>query len=330
MLLAGDVGGTKTLLGLFERTDRRPRPVETRTYSTNSFNSFTEILDAFARDVHKPFSVDAAAVGVAGPVIGDTASLTHVVWDIRGEEIRARFGIGRARVLNDLEAMANSVEVLTSDELAVLQDGEAHPDGNVVVIAAGTGLGEACLHRVSGRLWPLSSEGGHADFAARTDREIELLMLMRREHGRAAVEDVLSGQGLLNLHRLTHDGRDCDSIRGLDSIAAPAGITQAGLEGRCPGCVEALSMFVSAYGAEAGNLALRGVATSGVFVGGGIAPKILPALQDGRFIQAFRAKGPMTDLVSRIPVKVILNAEAGLLGAAVYAQALAESELHSR
>ncbi len=330
MLLAGDVGGTKTLLGLFERGDHRPRPVATRSYETNSFNSFTEILDAFARDVHKPFSVDAAAVGVAGPVIGDTASLTHIVWDITADEIRARFGMARARLLNDLEAMAYSVTALAPEELAVLQEGEAVSDGNAAVIAAGTGLGQACLHRVSGQFWPLSSEGGHADFAARTDREIELLLLMRREHGRAAVEDVLSGPGLLNLHRLTHDGRDCESIRGLDPVAAPAAITQAGMDGRCPGCVEALAMFVSAYGAEAGNLALRGVATAGVFVGGGIAPKILPALQDGRFIQAFREKGPMTELVSRIPVKVILNAEAGLLGAAVYAQALAESEPHSR
>ena len=325
MLLAGDVGGTKTLLGLFERGDTRPRPVETRTYSTNAFGSFTEILDAFSRDVHKPFSVDAAAVGVAGPVVGDAASLTHVVWDISAEEIRARFGIARVRLLNDLEAMANSVTVLMPDELAVLQEGEAVPNGNAAVIAAGTGLGEACLHRIDGAFWPLSSEGGHADFAARTDREIELLILMRREHGRGAVEDVLSGQGVLNLHRVTHDGRDCDSIRGLDLVEAPAAITQAGMEGRCPGCVEALAMFVSAYGAEAGNLALRGVATAGVFVGGGIAPKILPALQDGRFIEAFRAKGPMTELVSRIPVKVILNAEAGLLGAAVYAQQLAQS-----
>ena len=325
MLLAGDVGGTKTLLGLFERGDKRPRPIETRSYSTNAFRSFTEILDAFARDVHKPFSVNAAAVGVAGPVVGDTANLTHVVWDITGKEIRARFGIARVRLVNDLEAMANSVTVLTPDELAVLQEGDALPDGNAVVIAAGTGLGEACLHRIDGQFWPLSSEGGHADFAARTDREIELVILMRREHGRAAVEDVLSGQGLLNLHRVTHDGRDCDSIRGLDPVAAPAAMTKAGMEGRCPGCVEALAMFVSAYGAEAGNLALRGVATAGVFVGGGIAPKILPALQDGRFIQAFRAKGPMTELVSRIPVKVILNAEAGLLGAAVYAQQLAQS-----
>ena len=330
MLLAGDVGGTKTLLGLFESAEPRPRLVVLHRYTTNAFNSFTEILDAFVRDVHKPFTVDAAAVGVAGPVVGEAASLTHIAWDISTAEIRACFGTASTRLLNDLEAMGYSVSVLTPDELDTLQRGEPRPDGNAVVIAAGTGLGEACLQRVNGKWRPLSSEGGHADFAARTDREIELLTMVRREHGRAAVEDVVSGQGLLNLHRLTHDGRECDSIRGLDATAAPAGITQAGLNGRCPGCVEALSMFVSAYGAEAGNLALRGVATAGVFIGGGIAPKILPALRDGRFIDAFRAKGPMTDLVARMPVMVILNAEAGLLGAAVYAQALAESGPHSR
>jgi glucokinase len=325
MLLAGDVGGTKTLLGLFERAEPRPRAVETRSYVTSDFNSFTEILDAFARDVHKPFSVDAAVAGVAGPVVGDAARLTNIAWDVSAAEIRARFGTSRARLLNDLEAMATGARVLAGDELDTLQEGTARADGNAVVIAAGTGLGEAYLHRVNGTLEPVASEGGHADFAARNDREIELLNMLRRDEGRAEVEQVLSGPGILNLHRLTHDGRDCDAVRGLDSTAAPAAVTQAGLQGRCPGCVEALSMFVSAYGAEAGNLALRGVATAGVFIGGGIAPKILPALRDGRFIEAFRAKGAMTELVSRMPVMVILNAEAGLLGAAVSAQTLSRS-----
>jgi glucokinase len=324
MLLAGDVGGTKTLLGLFERDDRRPRPVAIRSYPTNEFRSFTDILDAFARDLDRSFVVDAAAAGVAGPVMGDTARLTNIDWDVNASEIRTRFGTTRAQLLNDLEAMASSASVLTADELAVLQDRVARPDGNAVVIAAGTGLGEAYLHRVAGRLRPVPSEGGHADFAPRTDREIELLRRLRADYGRAEVEHVLSGPGLLNLHRFTHDGRECPSIHGLDAIDAPAGVSQAALEGRCPSCVEALDMFVSAYGAEAGNLALRGVATAGVFVGGGIAPKILPALKDGRFIDAFRAKGPMTELVSRMPVMVILNPEAGLLGAAVYAQELAE------
>jgi glucokinase len=230
--------------------------------------------------------------------------------------------VTRVRLLNDLEAMAMSMAVLVPEETAVLQEGVARPDGNAVVIAAGTGLGQAYLHRVNGKLTPVPSEGGHADFAARTDREMELVRMLTRDYGRAEVEHVLCGPGLLNLHRFTHGGRDCDAIRGLDDGDAPAAVSQAALTGTCPSCVEALSMFVSAYGAEAGNLALRGMATAGVFVGGGIAPKILPALLDGRFMDAFRAKGTMTELVSRMPVKVVLNAEAGLLGAAVAAQEL--------
>lgn len=320
MLLAGDVGGTKTLLGLFERADRRPRPIAIRSYSTNAFNSFTEILDAFAVEVGHPFTVEAAAAGVAGPVIGNRARLTNISWDVSAAEISGRFGTARAQLLNDLEALANSAEVLTPDEVVLLQHGVMRADGNAVVMAAGTGLGQACLHRVDGRLRPVPSEGGHADFAARTDREIELLRMLRQEYGRAEVEHVLSGPGLLNLHRFTHGRQECGAVRDLTAAAGPAAISQAALEARCPACVEALSIFVSVYGAEAGNLALRGVATSGVYIGGGMAPKILPALQDGRFIEAFRAKGQMSELVAKMPVKVIMNAEAGLLGAAVYAQ----------
>lgn len=322
MILAGDVGGTKTLLGLFERGDRRPRPVIVRTYVTTSFPSFTSILDAFVRDVGDPCVVDAAAAGVAGPVVGNRARLTNIPWEISSDEIGARFGITDARLLNDLEAMATSAEVLSGDEILELQAGVERADGNAVVIAAGTGLGEAYLHRVQGRLRPVPSEGGHADFAPRTDREIELLQMLRADYGRAEVEHVLSGPGLLNLHRFTHAGARCGAVDGLDGVGAPAGISQAALERTCHACVEALELFVDAYGAEAGNLALRGVATSGVFVGGGIAPRILPALQDGRFMKAFRAKGLMSDLVARMPVKLILNPEAGLLGAAVAAQDL--------
>lgn len=195
-------------------------------------------------------------------------------------------------------------------------------DGNAAVIAAGTGLGEAYLHRVDGRLRPLASEGGHADFAPRSDREIELLRMLQGDYGRAEVEHVLSGPGLLNLHRFTHRGVPCEALSGVTPEAGPAAISQAAMAAHCPACVEALSIFVDVYGAEAGNLALRGTATSGVYIGGGMAPKILPLLQDGRFMEAFLAKGPMSELVSRIPVKVIVNPEAGLLGAAVFAQEL--------
>jgi glucokinase len=314
VILAGDVGGTKTLLGLFDVAERRPRPRTIRSYPTNDYGSFTEILDAFARDEARPFDVHAAAAGVAGPVVGNRARLTNIVWDISAEEIAHRFAVRHVRLLNDLEAMANSADVLTDEEVFVLQEGVPRTDGHAVVIAAGTGLGQAYLHRVNGRLRPAPSEGGHADFAPRTDREIDFLRMLRAERGRAEVEDVLSGPGLLNLHRFTHQGRPPEPD------ITPAMISQAALGGTCPACVEALSMFVALYGAEAGNLGLRGVATAGVYIGGGIAAKILPALTDGRFMEAFLDKGQMSELVSRMPVKVILNAEAGLLGAAVCAQ----------
>jgi glucokinase len=323
MLLAGDVGGTKTLIGLFERAQPRPKPLAVHSYATNDFTSFTAILDAFALDVHQPFSVDAAVIGVAGPVIGRRAHLTNITWDIAADEITARFGTSDVRLLNDLEAMANSVGVLEGDEVVVLQEGIANPGGNAVVIAAGTGLGQAYLHLVNGRLHPVASEGGHADFAPRTDKEMEFTRMLREMYGRAEVEHVLSGPGLLNLPRFTHRGGECPMLEGADQAEAPARDSQAGLAGRCQGCAEALRMFVTAYGAEAGNLALRGVAIGGVFVGGGIAPKILPALRNGSFIEAFAAKGTMTEMLAKMPVKVILNAEAGLLGAAVAAQAMA-------
>jgi glucokinase len=322
MLLAGDLGGTNTLLGLFERGDPRPQAVASHAYRTGEFASVAAVLDAFARDHGRASSIEAAAIGVAGPVIDQQARLTHGGWDVSAAGVAQRLGTRRVTLLNDLEAMARSIPVLNDTELVVLQRGVARPDGHTVVIAAGTGLGQAYVRRVNGRVIPASSEGGHADFAPRTDRDIELLRMLREAYGRAAVEQVVSGAGLVNLHRLTHGGRECASIRGVPPDDVAAAVSQAGLDRRCEHCVEALSMFVDAYGAETGNLALRGVATGGVFIGGGIAPKILPALQDGRFMAAFRAKGPMTDLLSAMPVQVIVNAEAGLLGAAVAAQEL--------
>jgi glucokinase len=322
MLLAGDVGGTKTLLGLFERSLPRPRPIATHAYPTSEFASFTEILDAFARDVQQPFAVDAAAVGVAGPVVDNRARLTKIVWDISAAAVTARFGTADVALLNDLEATGHSVEVLDEDEVATLQQGVRRIDGNAAVIAAGTGLGQTFLHRLDGRLVPAPSEGGHADFAARTEREIELVRMLRERYGRATVEHVLSGPGLMNLHRLTHRGGECAMLEGASEQDAPARVSQAALASRCQGCVEALRMFVSAYGAEAGNTALRGLTLAGVYIAGGIAPKILPMLCSGLFMDAFLDKAPMADLVARVPVKVILNADAGLVGAAVKAQSL--------
>ena len=322
MILAGDVGGTKTLLGLFERGEARPRQIVSRAYPTREFDSFTAIVDAFVRDIGRAITVDAAAVGVAGPIVDQHANLTNIQWDVSVAEISSRLETSRVGLLNDLEVMAYSVAVLAGAEIVTLQRGERNVNGNAAVIAAGTGLGQAYLHFINGRLLPVASEGGHADFAPRTDREFELALMLRDLYGRAEVEQVLSGPGLVNIHRYTHHRRACEVIQALPASEQPAAISEAALTNRCSRCAEALEIFVEAYGAEAGNLGLRGVATAGVFVGGGIAPKILAALQDGRFMNAFRAKAPMADLVSAMPVHVIVNSDAGLLGAAVAAQGL--------
>lgn len=322
VILAGDVGGTKTLLGLFDSQPERPSPLHVTSFATTEFTSLSEVIGAFTAqpDVREE-RIGAAAFGVAGPVLGSRAELTNVPFTIDALDIAHRFDIPHVRLLNDLEAMAYAVPVLDGDELQVLQPGVAIRGGNMGLIAAGTGLGQSILHNVSGRFIASPTEAGHADWAARSERDIAVLRMLIARHGRAEVEDVVSGKGLPNLHRATHPG-SCDAHVDADSPDAPAAITSAALERRCAGCVEALEIFVDAYGAEAGNLGLRAMATAGLFVGGGIAPKILPALTDGRFMRAFHDKGPMRPLVEKMPVRVILNAEAGLLGAAVFAATL--------
>ena len=323
MILAGDVGGTKTLLGLFEHGQPRPSHRHLFRYSTTSFHSFGELLDAFARDLGGMPRLDAIAFGVAGPVVGRVARMTNHTWAVDADEIAARTSAPVA-VLNDLEAMAYSLEVLTPEEQVVLQAGAPQPDGHAALVAAGTGLGEAALHRVAGRLVPAPAEAGHADFAARSEREWGLARMLIELYGRASVEHVLSGPGLLNVHRFTHDGAACPAVDGIAPRSQPAAVTAAAIDRRCGRCVEALGMFISVYGAEAGNLALRTLATAGLYVGGGIVRHILPAIQgDDTFMRAFRSKPPMEALLLRIPVKLILNAETGILGAAVRAQSLA-------
>jgi glucokinase len=255
-------------------------------------------------------------------VLGEAAELTNVPWRVDARNVAKSFSITRVALLNDLQAMAYSVPVLQSHELHDLQTGVALREGNIALIAAGTGLGEALLHYHAGRFVPSPSEGGHADFAARNEREVTLMRHLTSRFGRAEVEQVLSGPGLVNLHRVSHAETRCVAIEDPARPDAPALITAAALERRCAACVEALGMFVDAYGAEAGNLALRTVSTGGLFVGGGIAPKILPALTTGRFMRAFLDKPPLVDLLAQMPVRVILNEEAGLLGAAVYAAQL--------
>jgi glucokinase len=322
MLLAGDIGGTKTLLGLFERAAPRPRPVAVRAFGTLDYGDLPAIIAEFLEDdALKGAAIAAACFGVAGPIIDEAATLTNVPWKVDAVGISKRFSFERVALLNDLQALACAVPVLEASEVHVLQDGESRrgqPTGNIALIAAGTGLGEGMLLHTADRFIPIPSEGGHADFPARTRREIALLNDLTTRYGRADVEHVLSGPGLVNLFRITHDV-PCSARIDVSRPDAPAAISTAALERRCDGCETALEMFVEAYGAEAGNLALRTVATGGVFVGGGIAPKILPALANGVFIRAFRSKPPLEAMLAAMPVKVILNQESGLLGAAVFA-----------
>ncbi|MGE0704544.1 MAG: glucokinase [Vicinamibacterales bacterium] len=320
MILAGDVGGTKTLVGIFDTAGVRPQPLAVRAYPTTEYPDLSTLAREFVREVsHGP--IRAACFGVAGPVQAKTAQLTNAPWRIDGEQVGRDLGVSRVTLLNDLQAMAYSVPVLLDTELHVLQEGQPQQGGHMAVIAAGTGLGESFVHNIGGRFVPSPSEGGHADWAARSERDIAVLRDLLHRFGRAEVEHVVSGSGLVNVHRVTHT-TPCQIVLDDEDPEAPAAISSAALERRCQGCMDALEIFVGAFGAEAGNLALRTLATAGVFVGGGIAPKILPALIDGRFMGAFRDKAPFDQLVARVPVKVILNPEAGLVGAAVCAATL--------
>jgi glucokinase len=322
LILAGDIGGTKTQLGLFEPAPVRPRRVTVRTYGTLDYSDLPAMIAPFLDDASiERARVAAACFGVAGPVIDGAAALTNVPWRVEAKGVQEAFGFGRVDLLNDLQAMAYSVPVLSGEETVALQDGKAVEHGNIAVIAAGTGLGEAMLNEIGGRWVPSPSEAGHADFSARTEREITLLRDLTSRYGRADIEHVISGRGFANIHRVMHpDG--CRAGVDIADPTAPAAITAAALERRCAGCVDTLDLFVEAYGAEAGNLALRSMATGGVFIGGGIAPKILSALTNGAFVRAFAAKAPLDAMLREVPVKVILNDEAGLLGAAVYANSI--------
>jgi len=314
-ILAGDIGGTKTLLGLFEAAPRRPATIDVRRYDTREETSIDALVEQFLRDCGRQAPVSCAVLGVAGPVRNNQAQLTNQPWLIDGSSLERGL---RAPVmlLNDVESLAYALDALSPDELVPIRDVPAVPDGPRAVVAVGTGLGEAQLVRAEGRAVACPSESGHADFAPRTPAEDTLVARLRQHHGRATVEHVLSGPGLVTLHHLTHEGRACAVTTQAGTADLPA-ITSAGLDGRCDGCVDALDMFASALGSEAGNLALRTLATGGLFVGGGIPPRLLPLLRTAAFVDAFLDKPPMRAVLDRIPVQVITSPEAGLLGAAV-------------
>jgi glucokinase len=322
MLLAGDLGGTKTQLGLFRPHGGRPEMLDVREYATLDYPGLSAMISTFlgATGV-RPQEVQFCCIGVAGPNVKQVARLTNVPWLIDGRELMANTGIRRAWILNDVEAMAYGVPALRPDELHVLQRGEFNADGNACLMAAGTGLGQAILVRQHGRLLPSPSEGGHADLGPRTPREVALVQFLIAQYGRATYEHVIAGRGFINLLRFT-SGNASPLLAELDEAALPAEVSRRGLDGSDPHCVDALDLFVTIYGSAAANLALQCVATGGVFLGGGIPSKILPAFDQPAFMEAFRNKAPMTRLLERMPVAVVLNRQTGLLGAAVYGASL--------
>jgi glucokinase len=324
MLLAGDLGGTKTLLGLFRQTgNARPDLVATHQYATLEFPAAADIVAAFLQKTGVAADqIDAACMGVPGPVIDQRVQPTNVDWAVDARELQEQLKLKHVHLLNDLEAMAYVVPVLRDDELMVLQKGTRNPQGNGVLLAAGTGLGQALLINVDGAWRPSPSEGGHVDFAARTPREIQLLQELTRLYGRAHTEHIICGPGLVNVARFTSQGRSYVFRETEDIAQLPARITQAALEHRCPHCVEALDLWIGAFGAAAGNFALSALATGGVYIGGGIPAKILPAFETPTFITAFNAKEPLDGLLRDMPVSIILNRHAGLDGTAVFANTM--------
>lgn len=323
-LLAGDIGGTKTnLLLALKHGDGALQTLREATFPSGEFDTFEEILDGFLKG-ERP--VDAACFGLAGPVVAQRCQTTNLPWLVDGVALGARFGFGRTRLLNDLEAMALGMPHLPPEDLIDLNpDGVAQP-GNIAVIAAGTGLGEAVLYWDGEKHHPMATEGGHCDFSPQTDAQVRLLNHLRQvfpDH--VSWERLLSGPGFGQLYDFLVASRfapSCPAVPAADAV--PVGvdrnavISRLGVGGEDPLCAEVVRWFAELYGSEAGNLALKSFATGGLYIGGGIGPKIRSALESGEFLQAFVAKGRFKGFLSRIPVKLALNPRTPLLGALHY------------
>ncbi len=320
MILGCDVGGTKCNLGLFEPRGGRLEAVVTQRYPSGQYNQFEKIVAQFLVDAHAelgsaPIKLEAAGLGVAGPVVDGRVRATNLPWVIDAAALAKQLGTQHIVLLNDLEASGYSIELLRPAELATLNVGEVAPRAAKILIAAGTGLGEAILYWDGNRYFVASSEGGHADLAPRTEQEIELLRHLKKTQEFVGFEAILSGRGFLVIHNFLDPAAKHPSF-GQPGVDPAPEITEQGLAGTCPVCVRTLDLWTALYGAEAGNLALKAMSRNGVYVAGGIAVKILPKLKDGTFFRAFCQKEKLGEMLSRIPIHVILNEKAPLLGAA--------------
>jgi glucokinase len=327
LILAGDIGGTKTVLATFARSGAGLVQRRDAVFKSGEFDSLEEILGRFLAE-EPGQGISAACFGVAGPVVDRRATTTNLPWQLSEQDLSRATGIPRVKLVNDLEAMAHGLLGLPERERAILNRGaRADRRASIAVLAAGTGLGQAVLSWDGERHRAIASEGGHASFAPRDDEEIELLRFLRGEFGgHVSTERVLSGPGLHNVYRFLREKSGEPEPGWLSLRLAKedpsAVVGELGLAVRDPVCARAVERFASIYGSEAGNLALRHLALGGVMLGGGIAPKLLPALERGGFLRAFTAKGRMAPLLEGIEVSVALNPRAPLLGAAELAAGL--------
>jgi glucokinase len=322
LILAGDIGGTKTHLAVFSFQDNNLKAEFEKTFPSQEYSGLEPILEEFFATGKHP--IGRASFGIAGPLVDGRVNPPNLDWIVDPLSLAKTLELPSVSLLNDLEAAAYGIFTLAPDEFLVLNEGVIRRPGNKVLIAAGTGLGETILFDDGNNYYPLASEGGHSDFAARNELEIELLRYLIGRFGRVSYERVVSGPGLSNIYDFLKDRAElgvpdwfAEKMAAAEDRSAL--ISQAALAGEPEIAVQALNMFVSSYGAEAGNLALKGKAIGGVYVGGGIAPKMLNKLRDGTFMQAFNDKGRYRELVSSIPVYVVLNEKAALRGAAYHA-----------
>ncbi|HUU45485.1 MAG TPA: glucokinase [Acidobacteriota bacterium] len=320
-LLAGDAGGTKTSLAIYVSVDSLDAPLAEGTFPSASYDSLEALIAQFlaAHDI----AVDRACLGVAGPVIDGTARITNLPWVIAENRLAESLGLSSVRLINDLAAVATAVPHYDDAHLHTLQAGRAMTGGTIAVVAPGTGIGEAYLTWDGQQYRAHASEGGHADFAPTDERQRELLGWLQERFGHVSVERVASGSGIPNIYEFLKDTGRADEpewlARQLAAAADPTPVivnTAVDRERTCDICRATLEIFIAALGAETSNLALKLLATGGVYLGGGIPPRILPALTDGRFLEAFNRKGRFVELLTRMPVHVILDFKAALLGAA--------------
>jgi len=323
-ILAGDTGGTKTHLGLFRAAGRELKAIREQVYQTAAFPGLEQACAAFLLPADR---IDAACFGVPGPVIDGVSHATNVSWSMARDSIQRALSGTPTHLMNDLEATAYGVPYLQESEISILHRGEARAGrANIAVIAAGTGLGEAALIATPSRYFAVASEGGHSDFAPWGDEQSRLLEFLAREFGHVSFERVLSGPGLHNIYRFVvsrNPGAEPDWLSERMRTEDPSAvISESALAGRDPRCVNALEIFTAIYGAEAANLALKYLALGGVYLCGGIAPKILPFLQRGTLVEAFLDKGRLRSTLERIAVRVSLNPAAAVIGAAWAAVAM--------